>query len=117
MENLKDYTPEKLSAIALNDLNSIQTNIAKAIELRKLADKKEWTDKLKELVNQSGFSLGELAGDLKSPKEDKKIKENKPPKYRNPEDHTQTWSGMGAKKKWLVAMLDKGRTLDEFLIK
>ncbi len=38
------------------------------------------------------------------------------PKYRNPDNHEETWSGMGAKKKWLVAMLEKGRTLDEFLI-
>ena len=119
MENVKDYTSEQWANLPLNDLTNIGLSIERAIFIRKERDKKEWTKKLVDLVQQSGFSLPELAGDMKSPKvsKDQTIKEPKPPKYRNPDNHEETWTGMGAKKKWLVAMLDNGRTLDEFLIK
>ncbi len=116
---IKDYTPEDFAKIPLTDLNEISLRIENAIFIRKERDKNEWTAKLKELVQQSGFSLPELAGDIKSPKlpKDKIVKEKMPPKYRNPDNYEETWTGMGAKKKWLVAMLENGRTLDEFLIK
>jgi DNA-binding protein H-NS len=36
-------------------------------------------------------------------------------KYRNPEDGA-TWSGRGLKPRWLVAEMEAGRSMDEFLI-
>lgn len=116
MNNIKDYTPEYFSTFPLADLNTIQVNLAKGIELRKVADKTEWSNQLKELIKRSGYTLEELAGDKKLSSKDKTPKEAKPPKYRNQDNHEETWTGMGAKKKWLVAMLENGRTLDEFLI-
>lgn len=38
------------------------------------------------------------------------------PKYRNPADATQTWSGRGLKPTWLAAAIEAGATLDSFLI-
>jgi DNA-binding protein H-NS len=39
------------------------------------------------------------------------------PKYRNPENKTETWSGRGMQPKWLVAALKaKGRKLEDFSI-
>jgi DNA-binding protein H-NS len=37
-----------------------------------------------------------------------------PPKYRGPKG--ETWAGRGAKPRWLVAALKKGKKLDSFLI-
>jgi DNA-binding protein H-NS len=37
------------------------------------------------------------------------------PKYRSPSG--QTWAGRGARPRWLVAALKKGKKLDDFLIK
>ena len=37
-----------------------------------------------------------------------------PPKYRGPSG--DTWAGRGAKPKWLVAAIKRGRKLDDFLI-
>jgi DNA-binding protein H-NS len=37
-----------------------------------------------------------------------------PPKYRSPSG--ETWAGRGAKPKWLVAAIKRGKTLDDFLI-
>jgi DNA-binding protein H-NS len=38
-----------------------------------------------------------------------------PPKYRSRSG--ETWAGRGAKPRWLVAAIKKGKKLDEFLIK
>jgi DNA-binding protein H-NS len=37
-----------------------------------------------------------------------------PPKYRSPSG--ETWAGRGAKPRWLVAAIKRGRKLDDFLI-
>jgi DNA-binding protein H-NS len=38
------------------------------------------------------------------------------PKYRNPEDPTETWAGRGLKPRWLAAALKSGKKLEEFSI-
>src|SRR5262249_47275869 len=37
-----------------------------------------------------------------------------PPKYRSPSG--ETWAGRGAKPRWLVAAVKRGKKLDDFLI-
>jgi DNA-binding protein H-NS len=38
-----------------------------------------------------------------------------PPKYRSPSG--ETWAGRGARPKWLVAALKRGKRVEDFLIK
>lgn len=38
------------------------------------------------------------------------------PKYRNPDDPTETWSGRGKQPRWLVARLKAGKRIDDFRI-
>jgi DNA-binding protein H-NS len=35
------------------------------------------------------------------------------PRYRNPDDASQTWSGRGRQPKWVAAALAGGKTLDD----
>ena len=39
------------------------------------------------------------------------------PKYRNPANAQETWSGRGRQPRWLAALTGAGRKLDEFKIK
>ena len=39
------------------------------------------------------------------------------PKYRNPKEPSETWSGRGKQPRWLTAALKTGRSIDEFVIK
>ena len=39
-----------------------------------------------------------------------------PPKYRNPNDPSQTWAGRGLQPHWLRDALKSGKKLDSFLI-
>jgi DNA-binding protein H-NS len=39
------------------------------------------------------------------------------PKYRNPNDPSQTWAGRGLQPRWLKAAIKSGKKLESFLIK
>jgi DNA-binding protein H-NS len=38
------------------------------------------------------------------------------PKYRNPTNRTETWSGRGLRPRWLVAAMKGGKKLEDFAI-
>jgi DNA-binding protein H-NS len=38
------------------------------------------------------------------------------PKYKNPEQPSETWAGRGKQPRWLIAQLRSGKQLDEFRI-
>jgi DNA-binding protein H-NS len=38
------------------------------------------------------------------------------PKYRNPDDPTETWAGRGLKPRWLAAAIKAGGKLEDFAI-
>ena len=42
----------------------------------------------------------------------KKVK----PKYRNPADRSETWTGRGLKPRWMVAAMKGGKKLEDFAI-
>ncbi|MFT4257018.1 MAG: H-NS histone family protein [Pseudoxanthomonas sp.] len=39
------------------------------------------------------------------------------PKYRNPANPKETWTGRGLKPRWLSALVAKGKKVEDFLIK
>ena len=39
------------------------------------------------------------------------------PKYRNPKNPAETWSGRGKQPRWLRAQLRSGKTVNDFLIR
>ena len=39
------------------------------------------------------------------------------PKYRNPDQPSETWAGRGKRPRWLVKQLKSGKRIDDFRIK
>jgi DNA-binding protein H-NS len=39
------------------------------------------------------------------------------PKYRNPDEPSETWAGRGKRPRWLVAKLKSGKRINDFRIK
>ena len=74
---------------------------------------------IEKIAADVGMSVEELLG-LQAGKAAKKAPKEKKPvavKYRNPKDHTQTWSGRGKSPRWLQEMLSQGGKLENFLVK
>jgi DNA-binding protein H-NS len=61
-----------------------------------------------------GFSLSELTG--ASTAAARRNKAKSPPKYRNPANPDQTWSGRGRKPGWITEAEAAGRPVSDFLI-
>lgn len=114
MDNLANITTEQLTNLSLKELLNLQSNISKAIDLRKETNKIEFLNKITSMAAETGFSLSEL---LSEKKIGIKVKpERSAPKYRNPENPKQTWPGHGRKPQWLLDQLNQGKSLDDFLI-
>src|SRR5437660_12292545 len=81
-------------------------NVEALLSLRSQIDKR-----LVELRTELEKQLAALTG--KAPK--RSLKGRKvPPKYKSPSG--DTWAGRGAKPKWMVAALKKGKKPQDFLI-
>jgi DNA-binding protein H-NS len=63
-----------------------------------------------EIEKQLAAFPGPKSNSGKSSLKGKKV----PPKYRSPSG--ETWAGRGARPKWLVAALKKGKKMESFLI-
>jgi DNA-binding protein H-NS len=71
---------------------------------------------IQKIASTVGMSVEELLG-LQAGKKALKEKKSVAVKYRNPKDHTQTWSGRGKQPRWLQEVLKQGGTLENFLAK
>ena len=84
----------------------------------KATAKQDLAKDLRELARANGFELEELTA-IKVKKGRKARQDvNKPmqPKYRNPANKSDTWSGKGPLPKWLKALVEAGKSKEEFLI-
>ena len=63
-----------------------------------------------------GFSLNELTGGSVKSKTPKKPTQKAAPKYANPADASQTWTGRGRRPAWVISALEAGKSLDDMAI-
>ncbi|NZA27068.1 H-NS histone family protein [Luteimonas sp. SJ-92] len=84
--------------------------------------------KLEALAQAEGYTVAELfgaRGATAAPKARKTAKKaakgrklgKVAPKYRNPANKNETWTGRGKQPRWLAAQVKKGKKPEDFLIK
>ena len=96
------------AGMTLDALMTLRDNVERIIATRAKAERTAIENQLAQL---SGF-VGGGAPRRKSPLKGRKL----PPKYRNPANRSETWSGRGARPRWLQAQLKKGRKIEQFAI-
>jgi DNA-binding protein H-NS len=79
----------------------------KTIEARRLTEAKKAAESA---AKEYGFSLDELLG-----RPQKKGSKSEP-KYKNPADASQTWTGKGRKPNWVNDALAAGKNMDDLKI-
>ena len=99
---------EKMSRAELEDL---EARLAAAKVSREESEKQALREEIYELIDSHGYTFGEIFGKAKL----RKVGTVKP-KYRNPQDPTETWTGRGRRPRWLEAQIKKGKSLNSFLI-
>lgn len=109
-----------LSTISIPELRElvgkIEAEIGKRVDEERAALRAEFESR----AQASGFTLSEI---LSSPAEKKgrgagkvKVSGTVPPKYRNPSNPTETWTGRGRSPAWVKAHADGGGALESLLI-
>ena len=128
--DLNAFTPQQLDAL-ISQAKERKTTLKKRKPIT--AVRKKLTD----LAIAEGYSIAELFGGAapapaaatraasttraaapakrSGPAKGRKLGKV-PPKYRNPANKDETWTGRGKQPLWLAAMIKKGRKLEEFLI-
>lgn len=119
-------------AIDINSLSprELETLISKAKKRKTtLAKRKSVAQVRRKLTQQAkaeGYTLEELFGTgaaaTTAPRGPGRVAKKArklgkvPPKYRNPANPEETWTGRGRQPRWLAALTAEGRQVEEFLI-
>lgn len=123
-------------AVDLNSMSAkeLEALIAQANKRRAVLKKRKPVatvrKRLEQIARAEGYSIAELFGTrggasapVAAPRAKGKRGPSKmagakvAPKYRNPDNASETWSGRGKQPRWLQAYTSAGRVLDDFLIR
>src|SRR6476660_6028200 len=97
--------------------------IMKRIELDRMSSDDLWSlhvevsQVLQQRIQQEKLHLEERLKLLQTPVSGRRPYPPVPPKYRNPNQPSETWAGRGKQPRWLVAQLGSGKRIDDFKIK
>ncbi len=96
-----------LKSMSVDELWSLHEKVSAALAQRIAAEKVRLEERLR--------TIGR-ADKLARPGRERRPYPPVRPKYRNPKNPEQTWSGRGKPPRWLSPQLRAGRKLDDFLI-
>ena len=100
--NLYDYS--------IPELNDLAEDIERELKRRNEEERKKVLVKVKELAASVNMSLDEFLAYSSS------RKTKGPPKFRNPVNPKQTWTGRGKRPSWIKDVLEQGGALEDMLI-
>jgi len=99
-----------LAKMSIDEMEALQLEIEQTIIQRREEERAAVKEQAEKMIRDAGFSPDELFG------KNKGKKSPRPPKYRNPDDASQTYTGLGRKPGWLADKLADGADMDDFLI-
>jgi DNA-binding protein H-NS len=104
-----------ISKLSVEELKRLQVEAEALIVSKKDQAIEDAYDQIVAIADGLGFSIEELLelGEQKRKKTTRKAVE---PRYRNKNNTEETWTGRGKQPRWLVAELEKGAKLEDFLI-
>lgn len=97
-----------LNAMSLDELKKLRKDVDVAIKNYEDRKKKAALAELEAKAAELGFSLNDLTGG--------RARKINPPKYRNPANPDQTWSGRGRQPEWFKELTAAGTDADDLLI-
>jgi DNA-binding protein H-NS len=99
-----------LSNLSVAELKALKGSIDSFIDGRRQSELLDLCQKIDDMVEASGFTLEEVL-QARTPKKRVVL-----PKYRNPGNPEQTWSGRGRKPGWVDELVKSGGDLNACLI-
>ncbi len=112
---MSKITQSDLDKLAVKELEEVIKMAQSTILVKKDQEIEQLQTKFKEMAAQHGYSVNEVIGSAPAKKKGA-AGGALPPKYRDPDNPDNTWSGRGRKPGWLNQRLDAGATLEDFAI-
>ncbi|MEL6467609.1 MAG: H-NS histone family protein [Pseudomonadota bacterium] len=97
-----------LDKLSRKELEALRNDVDKAIVLRRKTEKQDALAAAQKAAAEFGFSLDELTGKKSGRGATKSASAT--PKYVNPDNPTQTWTGKGRQPNWFKAAIKAGTT-------
>lgn len=101
-----------LEKMSRKELLELRNKVEKALKSAEVRERKEALKAAEKAAAEFGFSLSELAPENTKPGKGTKAA----PKYRNPKDTSQTWTGRGRKPSWVHEALKAGADISDLEI-
>lgn len=104
-----------LAKLTLDELSKVINDAQKVLSEKQKSERKEKIAKIHELAASIGVTVtidGVKSSGKGSPRKGQKVA----PKYKNPQNPIETWTGRGVKPRWLKALTDAGKKIEDFLI-
>jgi DNA-binding protein H-NS len=106
-----------LDAMSIDEMWQLHEEISRVLSVRLTSEKRELEKRLAQLRREK--EMPQLESSDRQVKEAPRERRKYPrvfPKYRNPNEPSETWSGRGKQPRWLATALKTGRTIEEFVI-
>lgn len=101
-----------LNKMSIAELNKLISDAQTA-----LAKKQEIAEKVRKLAKDNGLEISDLlAADKPNKAKAKKPRGKVAPKYKNPANGSETWTGRGRQPRWVADALTGGKSLEDLLI-
>lgn len=101
----------EIGHLSLKELKALQSRVEKEIAGFAQREKDRALQALEEKARELGFSLAELTGTGPARKRSASA-----PKYANPANAADTWSGRGRKPRWFTEALASGKSESDLAI-
>ena len=99
------------------DINELQALTKKATDLIEKKQRQKLENAYQQIIaiaEEVGMSIEELV--QYGEQHPSLNKRSVAPRYRNPQDASQTWTGRGKKPRWVIEALEQGQSLEDISI-
>lgn len=104
-----------ISPLSIQELKDLQVQAEQLISQKKDQAIEDAYIQVNEIAESVGLTINQLL-EIGSQKV-KKTRKSVEPRYRNKNNVQETWTGRGKQPRWLVAEIENGAKLEDFLIK
>lgn len=104
-----------ISNLSVEQLKRLQAEAEALIATKKDQAIEDAYNQILAIVDNLGLSIEQIL-EVGESKRKKSPRKTVAPRYRSKTNPTDTWTGRGKKPRWLVAELEKGAKLEDFLI-
>jgi DNA-binding protein H-NS len=102
-------------AMSTDEMWQLHVEIGRLLSIRLTSEKRELEKRLARLRREKELPRSEIR-DGRLNDAPRRSYPRVLPKYQNPNEPSETWSGRGKQPRWLTAALKTGHTIDDFVI-